>query len=82
MSVTNNIEAIFGEICGEEGLPLQGTELIYRDSDGIYDAAYAEADGTVHIYALHHLVRPKSEEEAILAMQEARRATSDDTLDH
>lgn len=75
VSVTNNIEAIVGSICATEELEPQSIDIVYRDSEGIYDGAYTDASGKVHIYALKRFERPRSEAEAIEALrQQAARA--------
>lgn len=81
MSVTNNIDAILGHICEVEGLDPQGIDIIYRDSDGIYDGVYADKAGAAHIYALSRLSRPRSEGEALEALRQ-QQAAGNDTPNH
>lgn len=81
MSVTNNIEAVVKDVCAKEGIDPHGTDIIYRDSDGNYDAARMDESGNVHIYALRHIERPRNEQEALEALRQ-QQAASNDTPNH
>ncbi len=66
MSVTNNIEAVVETVCAAAELTSGDAEIIYRDSDGVYDGIY-EHGGVLHFYALARLRRIKDENEAVAA---------------
>lgn len=70
MSVTNNIDAVVEDVCESTGLMPGEAEIIYRDSDGIYDGVF-ESGGAgsfrCSIYALARLRRIADENEAVAA---------------
>lgn len=67
MSVTNNIEDVVGGVCKETGLTPNKAEIIYRDSDGIYDGVL-EHEGQLHFYSPKRNQRIKNEDEAVAAV--------------
>lgn len=64
MSVTNNIEAVVEAVCEDLDLAPADAEIVYRDSEGIYDGVW-EYDGQLHFYSLAKSRRIKDEMEAV-----------------
>lgn len=58
MSVTNNIENVIAEICKSNNIDILHTKVVYRDSEGIWDAWDTENEAFVMLNA-------NSREEAI-----------------
>jgi hypothetical protein len=82
-SVTNNMEAVLAQIAKDEEIDIHelGSErlIIYRDSDGYYDAVKIAASGAVSFHPLSVKQRVNNEQDAIGAARKERKgvATND-----